>query len=343
MMSESTPPASTVADVGGDIPRAVALELLRRMLLIRMTEEEIAARYAEQKMRCPTHLSIGQEAVAAAAGLALRLDDKVVSTHRAHAHYLGKGGALDPMIAEIHGKRSGCSAGKGGSMHLVDLSAGFLGSTAIVGNTIPVGVGIALAEQFQVTDRVVGIFLGDAAIEEGAFHEAANFAVLRDLPVVFICENNLYSVYSPLDVRQPAGRPIAEFASAYGMLAEHGDGNDVEACYHMIRSAAEHARSGAGPVFLEFATYRWREHCGPNYDNDIGYRTEQEFLEWKSREPLERYVSSNRMQTLLTAAQQNEMREAIRREIECAFSAANEAPYPEPNEMYRDVYAEEVT
>lgn len=329
-------------DAEAEISPSDALELLRRMLLIRMTEEEIAARYAEQRMRCPTHLSIGQEAVAAAAGLALRPDDKVVSTHRAHAHYLGKGGALDPMIAEIHGKRTGCSAGKGGSMHLVDLSVGFVGSTAIVGNTIPIGVGLALAEKFQETGRVVGIFMGDAAIEEGAFHEAANFAVLRSLPVVFICENNLYSVYSPLEVRQPAGRAIATFASGYGMPADQGDGNDVEVVYRMIQRAADHARSGAGPFFLEFATYRWREHCGPHFDNDIGYRTEDEFLEWQKREPIGRYASSLESRDWLTGAERDAMADSIGQAIGSAFAAAHEAPYPEPDEMYRDVYAGEV-
>ena len=186
----------------------VAVELLRRMKRIRLTEETIAERYSEWKMRCPTHLCTGQEAIGAAVGLALRKDDFVVSTHRAHGHYLGKGGDLKRMLAEIYGKSTGCSSGKGGSMHLIDESVSFMGSTAIVGSTIPVGVGLGLSIRLNNTDQISCIFFGDGAVEEGVFYESLNFAALKKLPVLFICENNLYSVYSPFKVRQPAGRKI---------------------------------------------------------------------------------------------------------------------------------------
>src|SRR5476649_1203872 len=157
-------------------------DLLRAMMRIRSVEETIAERYREGKMRCPTHLCTGQEAVSAAVGMALRPDDFAVSTHRAHGHYLGKGGDLKRMMAEIHGKSTGCSAGKGGSMHLVDRSVGFMGSTAIVGNTVPVGVGLGLSIQLHGTDQVSTVFLGEAVVEEGVFFESVNFAVLRGLP-----------------------------------------------------------------------------------------------------------------------------------------------------------------
>ncbi|MBN1531205.1 MAG: thiamine pyrophosphate-dependent dehydrogenase E1 component subunit alpha, partial [Spirochaetes bacterium] len=253
---------------------------------IRTVEETIAERYSEWNMRCPTHLCTGQEAVAAGVCAVLRRDDFAVSTHRAHGHYIAKGGDINALIAEIYGKATGCSRGKGGSMHLVDLDAGFMGSTAIVGGTIPVGVGLGLSILRNGTDQVSAVFFGDAAVEEGVFYESANFAVLKKLPVLFVCENNLYSVYSPLHVRQPEGREIHRMVEAVGMRTGHGDGNDAPAVFATADEAVRSIRAGGGPVFLEFATYRWREHCGHLYDNDLGYRSEREFLQWKERDPV---------------------------------------------------------
>jgi len=195
------------------------VELLKRMIYIRAVEESIADHYAEQEMRCPMHLSIGQEAPAAAVGLCLRDSDYVVSTHRGHAHYLARGGDLNAMIAELYGKVTGCARGRGGSMHLVDSRVGFMGTTAIVGNSIPVGIGLAKAIQLDGGDAVACIFLGDAAIETGSFYESANFAATEGLPVLFVCENNLYSVYTSLQARQPLERKIHELASAIGRNA----------------------------------------------------------------------------------------------------------------------------
>ena len=261
-------------------------ELQASMLRIRLVEESIANIYSEQKMRCPTHLSIGQEAIAVGVCSNLTNEDQVLSTHRAHAHYLAKGGCLNSMLAEIYGKVTGCSKGMGGSMHLIDKSVGFMGSTAIVGNTIPVAVGSALAMKIQEKKSISCICFGDGATEEGVFYESLNFAVVRKLPVLFICENNLYSVYSGLEVRQPKGRKIFEMVRAFGIESIHGDGNNVQQVSDYVDLARGKILSGNGPQFLEFDTYRWREHCGPNYDNDIGYRKEEEFLEWKKKDPL---------------------------------------------------------
>ena len=184
------------------------INLLYQMLRIRMIEESLAENYSKQKMRTPVHLSIGQEAAAAASGAVLNKTDYAVSSHRAHAHYLAKGGNLNAMIAEIHGKVTGCCRGRGGSMHLIDQSVGFMGSTAIVGNTIPIGVGLGLSLQLNQGNNISCIYLGDGAIEEGVFYESLNFAVLKKLPVLFICENNLYSVYTPLHKRQPINLKI---------------------------------------------------------------------------------------------------------------------------------------
>lgn len=313
--------------------------LLFQMQRIRAIEEEIALRYPIGKMRCPTHLSIGQEAAAVGVGLALKLDDFAVGTHRAHAHYLAKGGNLKAMIAEIYGKATGCSRGRGGSMHLIDLSVGFEGSTAIVGNSIPVGVGLGLSVNLKKTNQVVCIFIGDGAIEEGVFFESANFAVLKKLPVLFFCENNLYSVYSPLSVRQPEGRRIHELAASIGLTVSCGDGNDVEAAYSLSLEAINSIRQGSGPQFIELATYRWLEHCGPNYDNYLGYRSNVEFQSWKDRDPIEKYTKKLISRDSITLAELIANQQKIKQEIVEAFDFAESSPYPDSKEIFHDIYS----
>jgi len=311
------------------------------MLRIRMIEEGIVERYPEQQMRCPVHLSIGQEAVAAGVCAAMEGRDYVMSTHRAHAHYLAKGGDIKAMLAELYGKAAGCSSGKGGSMHLIDLDVNMLGSTPVVGGSIPVAVGTAFGSLLQGEDRVTVVFFGDAATEEGVFCESLNFAALKQLPLVFICENNLYSVYSPLSVRQPASRDRLALARAHGMAAASGDGNDVEQVFQLAREAVARARRGEGPTYLEFETYRWREHCGPNYDNDIGYRTEAEFAAWEKRCPIERQRTRVREEEGLSEADVSRMTTEIRREIDSAFAFAKASPLPGPAELLEGIYAPE--
>lgn len=319
--------------------KEIAIKLLSKMLKIRLAEEGIAEKYSQQKMRCPTHLSIGQEAIAAAVGLCLRKEDQVFSTHRAHAHYLGKNGCLNSMIAEIYGKATGCSRGKGGSMHLIDLSVGFQGSTAIVGNSIPLAVGAGLSNKIQKNNLVACAFFGDGSIEEGAFHEALNFAILKELPVLFVCENNFYSVYSPLSVRQPPERKIWKFAEAYGVKSLFGDGNNVEEAYNLTQSAMEYILSHQKPVFLELVTYRWREHCGPNYDNHIGYRTPEEFEEWKKNDPLMTYKEKLLQSGRLTLNIWEDLVEKVNQEIIEAFAFAEDSPFPEQEEMKTNLFA----
>lgn len=311
------------------------------MLLIRLLEEEIANQYPKQKMRCPTHLSIGQEAIGAAVGLILSKKDQTVSTHRAHAHYIGKGGDIKAMLAEIFGKSTGCSSGKGGSMHLIDRSVGFMGSTAIVGNTIPVGVGIGLSNKINKNNLVSCVFLGDAAVEEGVFHEAANFAVLHKLPVLFICENNLYSVYSPLHVRQPSDRQIYKWVEAYGMESHSADGNNPIEASFLISSSVEKIRSGMGPIFLEFSTYRWREHCGPNYDNEIGYRSVEEYEKWKDIDPLKRLKNELIEKGWLNEDTYEKLISSLNLKVEEAFCFAEDSPFPDQSDAYKHVLAEE--
>jgi len=314
------------------------INLLTEILYIRLVEETMAAKYSEQEMRCPVHLSIGQEAAAVGVCQALRQSDRVFSTHRCHAHYLAKGGDLKAMISEIYGKATGCIGGRGGSMHLTDPAKGMIASVPIVASSIPLAVGSALADKIDAVDTVSVAFFGDASVEEGVFHESANFASLNKLPVLFVCENNLYSVYTPLRRRQPS-RPLTELAVAHGMTSFHADGNDVEAVLKVTQKAAEYARTGMGPVFLVLDTYRWLEHCGPAYDNHIGYRTEAEFLDWKARDPLERLklklIASGQLNEQTFKEMVNKLQETINE----AFDFAKSAPLPDPSEATQFVYA----
>jgi pyruvate dehydrogenase E1 component alpha subunit len=321
------------------VPADLGASLLESMVRIRKVEEAIAAHYPEQKMRCPVHLSIGQEAASAGVCAALRPDDLAMSGHRSHAHYLGKGGSLNAMIAEIYGKETGCCHGRGGSMHLVDLAAGFVGAVPIVGSTIPIATGLAFADHQLKRDRVTVAFLGEAATEEGVFHESVNFASLHKLPIVFVCENNLYSVYSPMSVRQPAHREVWQLAAGHGVTAHQGDGNDPLAVYELARAAVAQARSGQGPVFLELKTYRWREHCGAGFDNHIGYRTEAEYQSWRERDPIATFERRLQAAGTFDAARFAHFNSSVDAEIAEAFAQADRAPFPAAATLMDHVYS----
>ena len=307
-----------------EVGNSIEEQLLRVMVRIRMVEEAIADRYHEEKMRCPVHLSIGQEAPSAAFSLVAELQDYAVSTHRAHAHFLAKGGNLNSLIAELYGKVTGCSKGAGGSMHLADKSKGFMGSSAIVGNSIPVGVGLGLSLKLRTENLVSWVFLGDAATEEGVYYESMNFAVLKKIPVVFMCENNDYSVYSDASVRRPASQTIAQVASALGAQARQINGNDSVESLEAVKWARGKAKEG--PVLLEFKTFRQREHCGPNFDDALGYRPASYIEQGISSDPIsnlkKRLVQQDRDLAWLSAYQRD-----INLEIEDAFNLADVADY----------------
>jgi len=303
-----------------------------------MVEEAIADRYSEQEMRCPVHLSIGQEGAAVGVCLALRRSDVIVSNHRSHGHYLAKGGCLDAMLAEIYGRETGCCGGRGRSMHLFDNGAGIIASVPIVGSTIPIAVGAALTFAGEDDTRVSAAFLGDGATEEGVFHESLNFASLHNLPVIFVVENNLYSVYTPLASRQPE-RPLEDYGKAHGVPGFHVDGNDVLEVYKLTKDLVDAARRGRGPSLIVADTYRWREHCGPNYDNDLGYRTVAEFEAWRALCPIEYYRSFLLESNAVTSELEQEMIHEIDAEINRSFEKARAAPFPCPETVARNVYA----
>jgi pyruvate dehydrogenase E1 component alpha subunit len=309
------------------------------MLYVRRVEERIMALYGEQEMRCPTHFSIGQEAVAAAVCALLRPEDIVISAHRSHAHYLGKGGDLAAMFAELYGKSTGCAAGKGGSMHLIDQAVNFIGCVPIVGSTIPIGVGASFGATLQGRPALTAIFFGDGATETGVFHEALNWAAVQRLPVLFVCENNQYSVNTPLPQRQPDGRRMTALAEGHGIPTAHGDGQRVEEVHDVARPVIERVRAGGGPAFLQFETYRRLEHCGPNTDLHLGYRPPGEFDHWLARDPLRLHEEELRDAGLLDDAGLAAMTAEIDRAIDAAAAAAKAAPFPARDQIDRHVYA----
>jgi pyruvate dehydrogenase E1 component alpha subunit len=306
---------------------------------IRSVEENIAKEYVNNKMRCPVHLSIGQEIVSAVVGLNQRIQDTAVSSHRAHAHYLAKGGDLYKMIAEIYGKVTGCCKGRGGSMHLIDLEVGFLGSSAIVGNSIPIGVGAGFSHKLNNSDALSFVFLGDGAIEEGSFYESVNFSAVQNLPVVYICENNLYSVYTGLNMRQPETRNIYEMVGAMGINAVKIETADVINCLKLTTEVINQARLGKKPVFIEYDTYRWLEHCGPNDDDSLGYRPKGELTKWKNEDSLSKLenilVSNYEVPDSLI----KEIKNKILEDVSLAFDQAKLDEFPTLEQSVTDVYA----
>lgn len=314
------------------------LELYSQALRIRKIEEAIADLYPEQEMRCPVHLSIGQEVAAVAVCSNLKRSDYVFSNHRCHGHYLAKGGDLKGMIAEIYGKAAGCCGGFGGSMHLIDEAAGFMGAVPIVAGTIPLAVGAAFKFKMKNEKRVSVAFFGDAAIEEGVFHEAANFASLHKLPVLFVCENNLYAVYTPLRERQPE-HELCGLARAHGIPSERLRENDLFDLGARVGAAVEKVRAGEGPGFVEILTYRWREHCGPNFDNDLGYRTCEEYESWKGKDPLEKTAGILRAAGVLNPGAEEKLDKKIKAEIGLAVKFAKAAPFPSKKDLDKRLYA----
>lgn len=268
------------------------------MLQIRHMEQWVIDQYTSQTIainnkenpehtiKCPTHLSIGQEAMAVGACTHLRRDDVIFSNHRCHGHYLAKGGDPYRMVAELLGRKTGCAEGRGGSMHLVDPSVGMMGSTAIVGGSIALGAGAALAFKQTKQDRVALTFFGDGAVEEGIFHESLQVAGQWNLPIIFVCENNFYATLSHLTTRQKT--PIHERAASYGIPGVHIDGNDIFAVEAAANVAIERARRGDGPTLIVGDTYRWYGHVGYEPDTGKMARTPEELSAWKEKCPIKR-------------------------------------------------------
>lgn len=307
------------------------IKMYFNMLRIRRVQEKIAEIYPQvpRRIQCPVHLCTGQEAIPAGICAGLRRADFVFSFYRGHGHYLAKGGNLKALFAELYGKATGCSKGHGGSMHIIDTSVGFMGTSAIVGGQIPMAVGSALAFKLMKTDRVSVVFFGDGACEEGVFHEALNFASLKKLPIIFVCENNLYAVKTPLSARQPRDN-IFERARNYGMQGVRIDGNRVLDVYDASQRAIDFCRQGGGPTLIEARTYRWRGHLENTFFSDdiLDGRPQEEVELWNTRCPIKSFEKFLLSKGTLSMLDFEMIRKDIDAEISLAVKFAEDSPFP---------------
>ncbi len=318
--------------------RELQLEMLRKMMLIRGFEERVKQVYAAGLMAGLAHLYDGEEAVAAGACAALADTDYITSTHRGHGHCIAKGGDVRRMMAEVMGRRTGYCKGKGGSMHIFDLSLGILGANGIVAGGIPIATGAGLQAKLARTGQVTVCFFGDAATNQGTFHEAVNMAGLWKLPVVYVCENNLYGI-SVSQARHQAIADIAVRAAAYGMPGVVADGMDVLDVYEKVREAVDRARRGEGPTLVECRTYRYGgHHCG---EPGTAYRTREEIAAWRDRDPLPRFIARLKEDGLLSDAELTRLEQEVARLLDEAVEFGKASPWPAPEEALEDVFVEQ--
>lgn len=313
---------------------------LHMMLTIRIVEEVVAELVMEQKAKCPCHLGIGQEAIAVGVSKHLKNTDHIFGGHRSHAHYLAVGGDVFRLFSEILGRVTGCSKGMGGSMHLFDGEKGFKGALPIVGGTTPIAMGAGLAAKMDGKGDVAVSYFGDGAIEGGVVQESLNLASVLELPVLFVCENNLYSSHLDIQLRQSSDK-ISRFADAHRIEARVVDGNDVIAVANATEELVQRARAGKGPGFLEAITYRWRGHVGPDENIGVGVRRHKEDLvAWKKRDPIKRLVDGMENKKYIEKGEFEKMSEDIRASVTKAKDLALEAPYPEQSALLDLVYSQ---
>jgi len=314
------------------------LKLYREILRIRIVEETISKKYPEGKMRCPVHLSIGQEAPPVGICANLTVTDQIVSAHRSHAHYLAKGGGLNPMIAELYGKKTGCAKGVGGSMHLIAPEMGMIAAVPIVGSSIPIAVGLAWGNKLSNNGKVTAVFFGDGAIEEGSFHESLNFAALHSLPILFVCENNNFSVYTSFEKRQSTKRKIYDIAVAHGIKSTYTEGNNVFEVAELANEATTFIRNEKAPFFMELSTFRHLEHCGPANDDNLSYRNQEYVDSWMKKDPILIAEDILIAKNILNKELILQLRHEIEAECEIAFQFAEDSEFPEKEDLYKNLY-----
>ena len=319
-----------------NVPVDLQLAMYRNMLRIRLFEEHVAELDEAGNIRTPCHYCIGQEAPPTGVCQALTAADMIWGTHRSHGHYLAKGGDMPALMAEIFCRVTGCSSGRGGSMHICDPEQGMMGSVPIVAATIPLAVGAGLAEKLRGSGRVSVSFFGDGATEEGHFYESLNLAALQSLPVVFVCENNFYSSHMGLAERRRLDN-LCDLGTVHGMAAARVDGNDVSAVYQAALTAVERARAGEGPTLLECRTFRWRGHVGPSWDTDVGVQRKDELTEWLKQDPIPR-CADQLLARGVEQAELDEIRGEVHLEIENSLQFALHSPPPPAAEVTRHVY-----
>ena len=333
----SETPAQVDKTANDAVDATLLHSMLRVMLRIRLFEQRVAELTASGGIGCPVHLYVGQEAIAAGVCAALRTDDYVLSTHRSHGHYIAKGGDLNRLMAELYGKSTGCSRGRGGSMHLVDSSVGYVASVPIVAGTIPIAVGAALSAKLRKSGQVSVGFFGDGATDEGVFYESINLAALYRLPILFVCENNLFSTHMPV-FKRLANVNISRNVGGFDLPTVRVDGNNVGEVFGESRRLVETLRGGRGPAFLECMTYRWLAHVGPTEDVDIGFRRKEDIDYWHDRCPIEAARSSLRERTGFTDLEFESIETAERQHVDDSVRFACESPYPESKDLYEGLY-----
>jgi len=317
------------------IEKEKLIEMYRTMVRIRRFEERVAREFADGNIPGSVHSYIGEEAVAAGAIAHLRTDDYILSTHRGHGHLIAKGGQTDRMMAELFAKKTGYNQGKGGSMHIADVDIGILGAMGIVGSGIPIATGVGLSAKMRGTDQVTVCFFGDGASNLGRFHEGINLGAVWKLPVIYICENNLWAVSVPTSTSL-AINDIADRAIGYGIPGAVVDGMAVIAVYETVGEAVARARRGEGPTLIECKTYRYRGH----FEGDSGtYRPKEEIEEWLKRDPIKSFKEELVKMKVLTEKQADEIDQEILEEMDQAVKFAQESPFPEPEETLENVYA----
>lgn len=317
--------------------RQLLISQLKRMLLIRRVEEHIADMVATGEARCPCHLAIGQEATAVGVAAHLKASDRIFGCHRSHAHYLALGGSPYSLFAEVLGRVTGCSGGMGGSMHLYDPAIGLLATVPIVAATIPIATGAALAAKMDNGTDIAIAFFGDGATEEGVFHESLNLASVLNLPILFVCENNLFSSHLHISLRQPYNS-ITRYAVAHGISTKVVDGNDVVETSKVMGELVKQARESRKPALLEAVTYRWRGHVGHREDMDVGVKRSAELSLWKQRDPIGRLVKALENQSLLNKETLTTIQQEIDNLTTQALEEARKAPYPPDSQLLDCVY-----
>jgi pyruvate dehydrogenase E1 component alpha subunit len=322
-----------------EVDEETLLKLLYQMVLIRRLEEKAAEAYSLGKIGGFCHLYIGQEAVGVGAISALRQDDYVLTSYRDHGQAIAKGVSADEIMAELYGKAGGCSSGKGGSMHLFDADVNFLGGHGIVGGQIPLGTGVAFGTKYRGGDQVTLCFFGEAAVNQGAFHESLNLAQLWKLPCIYICENNRYGMGTSLE-RAMSLQDVSKKACAYDMASEFVDGMDVLAVREAVQRAVERARKEYLPTLLEVRTYRFMGHSMSDPGN---YRTRAEIEKYQERDPIKLFTASLKEKGVLDDESLAEIEKRVREEVEHALRFAEESPEPAPEELYTHVYANPLT
>jgi TPP-dependent pyruvate/acetoin dehydrogenase alpha subunit len=322
-----------------NLAREILVALYHDMLRIRKVQLRIESLYPLDEMKTPIHLCIGQEAVAVGVCAQLNKDDYISSSHRGHGHYLAKGGDLKALLAELYCRETGCSKGRGGSMHLVDTSVGHMGSSSIVGGGIPIGTGLALAIRMRRENRISVVFFGDGAADEGVLYESINFAMLKKLPVVYIYENNQFSVCSPVTSRQ-VGEVIFHSTPPEYLYTRVVDGNSVLEVYAAAKEAINRSRGGHGPSFIECKTYRVRGHAGAGSDAKLGYRSAEEIAFWEEKCPVATFLSKLRQEGVITEEEVAGMEKEIEQEIDEAFRFAQESPLPTGEQLTQYLFHE---